>query len=430
MHHMRSMMYFKKLSQVASRFLATTIGALVVLNYGTALGAELLPNTKVRLTIVQWMPTKGTYEQWAPVGGEFTVSREGTISVPLLGPISVGNMDESVLASAIAKRLKEKIGLVDEPAATVEILQYPSVYIVGDIANPGEYQYHSGITVLQALAMGGGELRALDKLQNSLDVTKLVGELKEIDDAIIRNSAKIERLEAETAGEQALPLRKEPSNDSPFAAAIYKQEEVIFSARTNELTRQSKSLTALRDLLSDEISILQEKIKSTDAGITSTQKQLDSTIALIDRGAIVATRQAEVERAMRGYQNDRLDLTAEIMRARQNISQATRDLEGLFDKRRTEVASELQSERATMSQLKLKRDTGQKLLMDRLSSGNAVPLNDKANLRYSIIRGGSSEIDASETTAMMPGDVLKVTQATSEPYVSKAFEATRHSVSQ
>jgi len=424
------MMYFKKLSQVASRFLATTIGALVVLNYGTALGAELLPNTKVRLTIVQWMPTKGTYEQWAPVGGEFTVSREGTISVPLLGPISVGNMDESVLASAIAKRLKEKIGLVDEPAATVEILQYPSVYIVGDIANPGEYQYHSGITVLQALAMGGGELRALDKLQNSLDVTKLVGELKEIDDAIIRNSAKIERLEAETAGEQALPLRKEPSNDSPFAAAIYKQEEVIFSARTNELTRQSKSLTALRDLLSDEISILQEKIKSTDAGITSTQKQLDSTIALIDRGAIVATRQAEVERAMRGYQNDRLDLTAEIMRARQNISQATRDLEGLFDKRRTEVASELQSERATMSQLKLKRDTGQKLLMDRLSSGNAVPLNDKANLRYSIIRGGSSEIDASETTAMMPGDVLKVTQATSEPYVSKAFEATRHSVSQ
>ncbi|MBB3396470.1 polysaccharide biosynthesis/export family protein [Rhizobium sp. BK060] len=437
MHYLILRMGFGNLLRLLARLPAAAIAALVFLNVGAACGSPLLPNTKIRLTLVQWMPTKGSYEQWATVGGEYTVSDAGTISIPLLGPVSVGNMDETTLASTIAKQLKEKIGLVDEPAATIEILKYPPIYVVGDVTNPGEYAFHTDITVLQAFAMGGGQMRASAGSQNSVDTTKLVGDLKEIDDSIIRSTARIERLEAEMAGEKSLKSRQEGANANPLTAAIYKQEEAIFSARANELTRQSKSLSGLRDLLSEEINVLQEKVKSTDANIGSVQQQLDSTIALIEKGAIVATRQADVERVMRGYQNDRLDLTVAIMRARQSISQTTRDLEGLYDRRQTEVASELQVERATIGQLLLKRDTSQKLLMDSLSSSSAARPDEDPKLAFSIVRnlaGKSNEIDASETTTMMPGDVLKVTlrpgSQTSASNSLKAAETTARNISQ
>ena len=437
MHDLTFRMAFRNLLQLSTRLTVAAIAALVFLDDGTAFGAPLLPNTKIRVTLVQWVPTKGSYEQWATIGGEYTVSDAGTISIPLLGPVSVGNMDEATLASTIAKQLKAKIGLVDEPAATIEILKYPPIYVVGDVTNPGQYEFHTDITVLQALAMGGGQIRAPSELQSSLDITKLVGELKEIDESIIRSTARIERLEAEEAGEKSLQPQQEGVSESPLAAAIYKQEQAIFSARENELIRQSKSLSGLRDLLSDEINVLQEKVKGTDANISSVQEQLDSTIALIEKGAIVATRQAEVERVMRGYQNDRLDLTVAIMRARQSISQTTRDLEGLYDKRRTEVASELQAERATAEQLRLKRDTSQKLLMDRLSSGNAARPGEDPELKFSIVRsvaGKSNEIAATETTPMMPGDVLKVAARaefqTSAASALKAAETTARNISQ
>ncbi len=122
---------------------------------------------------------------------------------------------------------------MDEPSATIEILGYPPIYVVGDVAKPGEYQFHTGLTVLQAFAMGGGEMRSTSTLQSSLDVTQLVGELKEIDASIVRAGVTIKRLEAETAGEKTLQFQQELSNADPLTASICKQEEAIFLARAN-----------------------------------------------------------------------------------------------------------------------------------------------------------------------------------------------------
>lgn len=423
------------LCRFATILLLATIG--VTFTAGNASSAQLLPNTKIRLTIIQWMPTKGVYESWAAVSGEYTVSDEGTISIPLLGPIGVGNKEEDTLADDIAKRLKDKVGLITEPAATIEILGFPAVYVVGDVAKPGEYQFHPGLTILQALAMSGGEVRAQSTLQTSLDVTKLVGDLKEIDDAITRVGARIQRLEAEMAGDTSLRIEQEPDSSDPFKTAIYKQEEAIFTARANEIGRQAKSISELRSLLSEEISVLQQKTANSDANIKSMQQQLQSTISLIERGALVPTRQADLERAIRSYQTDRLDLVVSVMRARQGITQATRDLEGLYDRRHTEVASDLQSERATLAQLKFKRETSQQLLYRNLSSVGPSRTDEKPTLQFIIVRragGKDSELDASETTAMVPGDVLKVTlkvpPQTSSSNTLQAVDKTQHSVSQ
>src|SRR6478735_4828391 len=148
---------------IASRGMLTLAGAaalsLAALTAALADGPKLAPQTKLRLTIVQWMPTKGQYEAWGALGGDFVVSSAGTVTFPVLGTMTVGDMDADQLSSEIAKQLQTKIGLVDKPAATVEIVEYPPFYMVGDVFKPGDYKYHEGLTVLQAVAMGGGLLR-------------------------------------------------------------------------------------------------------------------------------------------------------------------------------------------------------------------------------------------------------------------------------
>src|SRR3954466_6158672 len=78
-------------------------------------GAAVYPQTKLRVTVVSWMPTKSEYQVWAPLGGDFVVSPDGTLSLPVVGPIKVDTLDSDALAAEIANRLQAKIGLVAKP---------------------------------------------------------------------------------------------------------------------------------------------------------------------------------------------------------------------------------------------------------------------------------------------------------------------------
>ena len=63
------------------------------------------------------------------------------------------------MASEIADRLKERIGLVESPDVSIEIIQFRPFYVVGHVEHPGEYPYRPGMNVLQALAIAGGDVR-------------------------------------------------------------------------------------------------------------------------------------------------------------------------------------------------------------------------------------------------------------------------------
>ncbi|UIK20199.1 polysaccharide biosynthesis/export family protein [Rhizobium leguminosarum] len=383
------------------------------------------PQTKIRLTIVQWMQSKGQYERWDALGGEYTVSDEGAVFLPFLGSVSVGNRDNTSLTNEIAKRLQEKIGLVQPPAVTVEILEYPPIYVVGDVTTPGEYKFRSGLTVLQSLAMSGGPFRATS-LQQSQTI-KLAGELREIDHSLLRSTAKLARLQAEMTGAKEITFDRTLGVDQQYAAGIYNEERVIFQARANALDRQSKALTELRDLLNSEVGMLGEKVQGSEDNIKSIEEQLTSVKTLVSKGLTVSSRQLDLERLLTTYRSDRLDLVTAIMRGRQAISETTRNLEGLYDTRRSEVASELQSEQASLDRLKLKREMTQKLLLDDLAAGGGSTTTDEAlPLTFTVSRrseGQITQFQASETTALIPGDVVRIVRTPIADPVSQAAPA-------
>lgn len=47
-------------------------------------------------------------------------------------------------------------GYLKKPRVNVEVVNYRPIYFLGEVKRPGSYSYVSGMTVLNAVALGGG----------------------------------------------------------------------------------------------------------------------------------------------------------------------------------------------------------------------------------------------------------------------------------
>ncbi|WP_162559244.1 polysaccharide biosynthesis/export family protein [Microvirga sp. 17 mud 1-3] len=380
----------------------------------------IAPQTKLRVSVVQWVPSKGEYQPWGAIGGEFTVSSTGTLSLPLVGTISTGTMDNVELAAKISDQLKDKTGLISAPNTTIEILEYPPIYIVGSVTTPGEYKFRPGMTVLQALALSGGRYRAATQDGDKGQIGML-GDLQSFREDILRTLARISRLEAESSSAKdiSFPADLTSRAGDPTVAEVMAQERIVFNARRNELSRQLESLDELRKLFTSEIDILEKKTETLDSRIKLVSDELAGVRSLVERGIATVSRRSELELAVSNLQSNRLDEITAAMRARQNLSEATRNALSLKDKHQTSVSVELQEAQANLERLKIKEDVVKKVLVVSGTSPISESKRENTvepNLTFTIVRqseGKAEEISASEQTPLKPNDVVKV--ALSEP---------------
>jgi polysaccharide export outer membrane protein len=88
------------------------------------------------------------------LSGEFSVGDTGVLSLPLIGDIKAAGLTPGQLSDAMKARLAD--GFMRDPKVSVSVLTYRPVYVMGEVTRPGEYPYASGMSVLNAIALGGG----------------------------------------------------------------------------------------------------------------------------------------------------------------------------------------------------------------------------------------------------------------------------------
>lgn len=108
-------------------------------------GYQLGPGDRVRLTVFRH----------PDLSGEFQLDGSGSFAMPLVGEIQAGGLDSRQLETEIEAHLKDG-GYLVNPQVGIEILNYRPFYIIGEVNNPGSYQYVSGMTVINAVALAGG----------------------------------------------------------------------------------------------------------------------------------------------------------------------------------------------------------------------------------------------------------------------------------
>lgn len=90
----------------------------------------------------------------ADLSGEFQVDGNGGVSFPLIGQVLVKGLSMQQLEQRLVEKLKD--GYLTNPRVSLEVLNYRPFYILGEVSKPGKYEYVSGITLYNAIAMAGG----------------------------------------------------------------------------------------------------------------------------------------------------------------------------------------------------------------------------------------------------------------------------------
>jgi protein involved in polysaccharide export with SLBB domain len=88
------------------------------------------------------------------LSSEQQVGPDGNVVVPLAGAVQAAGRTAPDVADAIRGKLAE--GFVKNPSVTVTIENYRPFYILGEVNTPGQFEYAKGMTVLAAVARGGG----------------------------------------------------------------------------------------------------------------------------------------------------------------------------------------------------------------------------------------------------------------------------------
>jgi len=88
------------------------------------------------------------------LSGEFIVSGEGKVSLPLIGEVLASGATATELQDKIATALKQ--GYIQNPRVNVEVLTFRPFYILGEVNKPGQYDFSNGMTVERAVATASG----------------------------------------------------------------------------------------------------------------------------------------------------------------------------------------------------------------------------------------------------------------------------------
>jgi polysaccharide export outer membrane protein len=106
--------------------------------------AKLQPGDKIRIVVFGE----------DSLGGEYQLDQSGQISLPLAGTIKVQGLTQSELEQQLAKKFRSQY--IKDPKVTVTITTLRPYYMMGEVKNPGQFAYQSGLNVLTALAIAGG----------------------------------------------------------------------------------------------------------------------------------------------------------------------------------------------------------------------------------------------------------------------------------
>ncbi len=88
------------------------------------------------------------------LSGEFQVNESGTMSLPLVGDIQAVGKTIPEFRTDLTALLGQEF--VRDPNVTVSVVNYRPVYVLGEVENPGQYDYAENMTVFALVARAGG----------------------------------------------------------------------------------------------------------------------------------------------------------------------------------------------------------------------------------------------------------------------------------
>lgn len=88
------------------------------------------------------------------LSGEFEIDNTGSLALPLVGEIPAKGLTPRELEKKITDVLNK--GYLVNPRVNVAVMNFRPFFILGEVNKPGSYPYVNDLTVINAVALGGG----------------------------------------------------------------------------------------------------------------------------------------------------------------------------------------------------------------------------------------------------------------------------------
>ena len=366
------------------------------------------------LMLKVWDLRNGDPYQWLALSGEFTVGADGTVSLPIIGEIKAQGLSTADLATEIDKALQSKVGLATKPDASVQIEKYRPFYVLGAVQRPGSYDYQPGLTVLQAISLAQGLVRAegTDLASFQRQAIEGRGDMRVLDAERNALLARQARLTAEVANAPSViypPVLAQHTSD-PLVAQAIKEESLLFAAERDALQTQITAIEQSKSVIRTEITSLAAKNVSLNHQLDLTRKDLAQVSELVNKGIAVMPRQLAAEQSVASYESSKLDVEIASAKAQQDLAQADRDIVELSARFKTTAATEASDVRAKLDGNAQRMLTAQGLLrLAEVAAPGLTSEGEEPSPTYAIIKASDrTTVPATENDPVNPGDVVRV----------------------
>ena len=344
------------------------------------------------------------------LSGDYRINDDQTISVPVVGRVSVAGLDAAGLEKSLSERLARLIGR--EAYVTVEVTEYRPVFVSGYVSKPGTAPWKPGMTVLQAVTVSGGAFRGADSSGIDGASTKLQ---RTIEDQK-RVLATIARLSSEQRGldKIEIPPRLIALVGRKEAQELIDAQQTSFQSRRSATEAQAAGLQRAIALAKQEMESIKAQRARLSEQLQFRRKQFAQLKVLYDKQFLRIDRLTEEELRIADLEEKLASLGVSLSRTDGGLVGYERDLGNLKQDRRALIDTDL---------MKLERDAAQ-LEVEIEAAGTlprkiTKPLSDadaegpkKDALIYEIVRqdvSGPKTIPADRNALVKPGDMIVVT---------------------
>ena len=338
-------------------------------------------------TVQVWMA------QTEDLRGDGVVAPDGGISFPLAGHLRAEGLTLLELEAALRDRLQPYFKDIDL-TLMLRPGREPIIYVVGEVTTPGAYPYRSHMTVLHALTVAGGLYRAA-VLPADQDRSVIVGRQVSNGTQRIRELAAREaRLMAELEGRRTLSVPGTTADDPLMA-----QEQMLLDARLRSVAMMEQAQQQAEVLNQQSRAALEEQVQAATRRIELARDRLRSVSRLVEKGGVESSQKNAHE--------------ADIAELEGQIGQLSAEMVVLERVRReqAETAGRLSDSRRIMSIYG--------------ASAAAAQEHEQLPISYTIVRssnGEALEIEALETSALRPNDLVRVSYSTQIGQVGAAVD--------
>ena len=348
----------------------------------------------------------------------FLVGSDGQVQLPLIGGVTVEDNTLREARELIRKTYIEREIFVS-PTVELSVANFRPIFVLGDVRNPGNYDFQPFLTAEQAVGLAGGAaVSANNEEARVLERRNLQGSLNGADSDLARLVTQYARVQAQINGRSEVrwadvPEEVRPVIDRSLFDALKPKEDQIIALEARNRTTQRRLIEDAVTEASNRIALIDQRETVQSEALERIRGELDRSRVLVTRGLKTHSAVTEYDQAVARQEAALLQLREQRSAALVQLNELQSELSQIDAEWEKQLISQSQAHWSEINKLRTQRASmeDRMLLLEQWINGTRGP-EAQLLIEYRVRRrgrGGLKQIRLDPLDELVPGDLLVVT---------------------